>query len=385
MQVPGRFDQGAEGVHTPLRRGKNRLRIESTCGLPETIQEGGEVSITGSIAGHVFRTGDPLIVTDIRKEIPVELRDGYRHYLTDSFLSVPIRLKNKTVGVICCADKISGRGFDSYDLRIVTTVSNQVSQVYGNMMEQREQEQRRRLSHEIDVAAEIQRKILHGVPHAVGRHRLATFNKPAKVVGGDFYDYYRMNDHSYSLLVADISGKGIPAALFMGLALNVVRAERRVDSSPSGLLRNANRYIHQDSENGMFVTLFYAVIDARESLIRFASAGHNDQMLISATNGKVTALNARGRALGLAPNQRFEERSVPFGHGDMLILFTDGVTECFGGDRMDIAHGEHELARIAREHLADGPDAMVEQLKIRLEEGANLEFADDVTIVAVQL
>lgn len=360
------------------------LHIESSYGLPDAVGPGYGIDQKECIASHVFKTGDPLIVTDIRKEIPEEMRREGRSYLTESFLAVPVRLANSVIGVICCADKLTGSVFDSHDLRIVTTVSGQVSQAYGAMINQREQEQRRRLSHEIDVAAEIQRKILHAVPSSVGRHRLAAFNKPAKVVGGDFYDYYRLDRHSYSLLVADISGKGIPAALFMGLALNVVRAERRVESSPAELLRNANRYIHQDSENGMFVTLFYAVVDSRESVIRYASAGHNDQFLLCSGSGEVKALNARGRALGLAPDQKFEERSVTYEKGDMLLLFTDGVTECFGGDRLDISEGEKELLRIAREHLTAGPEKMMTRLKHRLEEAVNPEFADDVTVVAVQ-
>ncbi|MBN2077713.1 MAG: SpoIIE family protein phosphatase [Spirochaetes bacterium] len=364
--------------------GEGGLHIESCYGLPDAVKPGHGINPEACIAGHVFKTGDPLIVTDIRREIPESMRREDGSYITDSFLAVPVRLANRIIGVICCADKINGGVFDSHDLRIVTTVSGQVSQAYGAMINQREKEQRRRLSHEIDVAAEIQRKILHDIPPSVGRHRLVAFNRPAKVVGGDFYDFYKLDRHSYSLLVADISGKGIPAALFMGLALNVVRAERRVESSPSELLHNANRYIHQDSENGMFVTLFYAVVDSRDSVIRYASAGHNDQFLLRAGNGEVKALNARGRALGLAPDQKFEERSLAYEKGDMLILFTDGVTECFGGDTLDIAAGEKELIRIVWEYLAAGPDEMMTRLKRRLEEAANPEFADDVTVVAVQ-
>ncbi len=364
---------------------EGRLRIESSHGLPPAVTENCDISMDASIAGHVFRSGDPIMVSDIKKEIPGDMIYGGRNYLTDSFISVPIRYKNKTIGVLSCADKINRKDFDSFDLRIITTICSQVSQVYNNLLNQRMAETQRILSRDIDIAAEIQKKILHGIPREFGKHRMAVYNRPARSVGGDFYDFSRLNDNKYSVLVADISGKGIPAALFMGLALNVVRAERRVDSSPAGLMRNANGYIFQDSEYGMFVTLFYAVIDSHNNLITYASAGHNDQMLVRARTREVVMLNAEGKALGLADNEIYEERVILYEPGDLLILFTDGVTECFGGDRMDIEHGERMLAEIALRYIDESPADFIEYLKQHFRAiRKDLDFMDDITIMGIK-
>ncbi len=364
---------------------EGRLAIESSVGIPQSVVDSNDISLNGSIAGHVFKSGDPMMVSDIKKEIPGEMISGGRDYATDSFISVPIRYKNATVGVLSCADKINGKNFDSFDLRIVTTLCSQVSQVYNNILNQRMAETQRLLSRDIDIAAEIQRKILRGIPDMFGRHVLSVFNRPARSVGGDFYDFSRLNEKKYSILVADISGKGIPAALFMGSALNVVRAELRVDSSPSGLLKNANRYIFKDSEYGMFVTLFYAVIDAHNNLITYASAGHNDQMLVRAKTREVIMLNAEGKALGLADEESYEERVILYEPGDLLVLFTDGVTESFGGDRMDIENGERRLAEIALKYIDAGPRKLIGYLKEYFNSmSKDIDLIDDITLIAIQ-
>ncbi|HNW27641.1 MAG TPA: SpoIIE family protein phosphatase [Spirochaetota bacterium] len=362
-----------------------RLTIESAYGLPESIVQSCDIDINSSIAGHVFRSGDPMMVSDINREIPGKMVFPGRNYKTDSFISVPIQYKNKTIGVLSCADKNNGKYFDSFDLRIVTTICSQVSQIYTNIHNQKMAENQRILSRDIDIAAEIQKKILRGIPGSFNNHLLSAFTRPARSVGGDFYDFSKLNENKYSILVADISGKGIPAALFMGSALNVVRAERRIDSSPAGLLKNANRYIFQDSEYGMFVTLFYAVIDSHNNLITYASAGHNDQMLVRSRTREVIMLNADGKALGLADDEIFEERVILYEPGDFLILFTDGVTECFGGDRMDIEHGERMLAEIALRFIDENPDKFIDYLKQYFNTiTRGTDFVDDITILAIK-
>jgi serine phosphatase RsbU (regulator of sigma subunit) len=363
----------------------DKLVINSAIGLPEYIKPGHEVDIDNTITGLVFRSGDPMIVSDIKGEVSAELLNDDRTYVTDSFLSVPIHYKNETIGVLSLADKEAHKFFDSFDLRLITTASTQISAAFQNIKAQKEAEEKRMLAREIDIAAEIQRKTLQEVPTNYGSHKIAAFNKPAKVVGGDFYDYYEFDNNKYSVLIADISGKGIPAALFMGTARNVVRAERRIEYSPAHLLKNANRFIYQDSEYGMFVTLFYVVIDSHNNLITYGSAGHNDQILIKQKKGEIIKLNAEGKALGMIENQEYEEKVILYDPGDMLVLYTDGVTESFGGNRMDIEHGEEELCKIIKKYIKKGPSDMIDYFKDYLEENSiDAEFLDDFTIMAIQ-
>ena len=362
-----------------------KLKIESAIGLPESIRHGDVVPLESTVAGHIFTSGDPMLVSDVRKQIPQALIAEGRDYLTDSFLAVPIIFKNKNIGVLALTDKADGSIFTSFDLRVVTTISSQISQLYANIIAHKEAERQRRLAQEIDIAAELQRKILRGFPSSFKNHRMAVISRPAKVVGGDFYDFYQLDRNKYSVLIADVSGKGIPAALFMGTARNVMRAERRINSSPAALLRNANKYIYEDSDTGMFVTLFYAVVDSHNNIITYASAGHNNQIFFRSRTKELVTLKTQGRALGISPDLQFEERVIMYEKGDLLVLFTDGVLECFGGDRMDIDYGEKSLGDIILSH-ADAPLDGIIRIFSELFDNrtTDTELVDDITLVMVQ-
>ncbi|MCU0849011.1 MAG: SpoIIE family protein phosphatase [Spirochaetes bacterium] len=363
-----------------------KLKIESSFGLPhDVIIDKEKNNFKKTISGHVFSSGDPLLVSDIASDLPDPLLFSGGKYVTESFISIPIMFKNDSIGVLNLADKINGKNFDAFDLRVISTVSIQIADAYQNIINQKNAEKQKRLSQEIDIAAEIQRKILPKVPEKFKRHVLRAYNKPAKVVGGDFYDFFVFDDNKYAILVADISGKGIPAALFMGIARNVVRAERRIDPTPAHLLKNVNNFIYHDSESGMFVTMFYAVIDTHNNLITYGSAGHNNQLLIKGPNKVAYRLKADGKALGLAENQVYEEKVMLFEPGDMLILFTDGVTECLGGVSLDIDKGERRLCEIAFKHIDSGPDALIESIMQNLgNENMDSDFKDDLTIFAIK-
>lgn len=206
---------------------KNTLIIKARVGLPLEVTPNAEINMMESISGYVYKSGDPIIVTDIDKELSLPFKNRKQHYKTKSFISIPMRYKENIIGVISMADKVSGSFFDAFDLRLFTTVSAHFAEVYENLKNQKGVETQRRLEQEIDIAAQIQNKILQPIPEKILGHSIAAFNKPAKEVGGDFYDFGYIGDKKYSFLVADVSGKGIPAALFMGSSRNIVRAEDR--------------------------------------------------------------------------------------------------------------------------------------------------------------
>ncbi|HDP81362.1 MAG TPA: serine/threonine-protein phosphatase, partial [Spirochaetes bacterium] len=251
-----------------------------------------------------------------------------------------------------------------------------------NIQYHKRMEAQRFLAQEIEIAAEIQRKILPSIPSQVHSHRMAAFNRPAKEVGGDFYDFFRFDESKYAVLVGDVSGKGIPAALFMNSARNIIRAEMRMNNQPGRLLSHSNLYIYEESEYGMFVTLFYALVDAHNNVITFGSAGHNDQLLIRKKAGRVDRLNARGGPLGLRESAVFEERVITFEKDDLLLLFTDGVIDFFGEGHID--KGEEQLLHICRDYIDRDPSELTEHLQGLLAAGAaDSYFLDDFTILPI--
>jgi serine phosphatase RsbU (regulator of sigma subunit) len=361
---------------------RDELVLKAAVGLPHEVHPESEIDMMKTISGFVYKNGDPLIVSDIAKETSFPFTSTGRSYHTRSFISVPVRHKNQTIGVINLADKKNAQSFDSFDLRVLSTVGNQIAEIYQNIQFQKRMMEQRRLEQEIDIASEIQAKILPDLPVSFKNHGMAAFTRPAKEIGGDFYDFFRFDENKYGIVVADVSGKGIPAALFMGMARNIIRAESRVSNLPGNILTNSNRYIHQDSEHGMFVTVIYLLIDTHNSIITFGSGGHNDQLLIR-KNGEAVRLNASGRALGVDPDAAFEEKVVIYGPGDILLLFTDGLLESLGDT--DIDRGEEAIIDIVRANPGADPAGIIAAIQERLEAvSLDAEFVDDITLFTVK-
>ncbi|OPZ39255.1 MAG: Phosphoserine phosphatase RsbU [Spirochaetes bacterium ADurb.BinA120] len=362
---------------------KNSLVLRSGHGFPDDAPPGQETPIDGSISGYVFRTGDPLIVADRERELAFIGIDSRRVYRTPSFISVPVRGGNDVIGVLNVADKTDSSIFNAFDLRVMSTIANYVTEALRNIEYEKDKEARRRFAQELDIAAEIQRKILPSIPPDFGSHRLAAFNRPAKEVGGDFYDFFNFGSNKYGLVVGDVSGKGIPAALFMGSARNVMRAEARISTQPEPLLVHSNRYVYDDSEYGMFVTAFYVTIDVHNRLLTYGSAGHNDQLLIKKNGRQAVHLNASGRALGLSAESTYEERVYIYEPGDLLLLFTDGVLDYLGEG--DIDRGEERLIEIANRHFDEDPSAIIARFSDLISNNAvDNYFLDDFTILSVK-
>ena len=259
---------------------KDRLVIKSSIGLPASIKRNPEINGSGSITGYVLDNGYPLIVADINNEPSLPYPKNKKNYKTPSFISIPVQMKNEIIGVFNLADKTNRQSFNSFDLRVASTIATHIAEIYQSQIYQHKIQEQRRLTQEINIACQIHNKILPEIPPMIGNHRMAAFGKPAKEMGGDFYDFFQFEDEKYAVIIADVSGKSIPAALFMGSARNIIRAEARIYNQPSRLLTTANKYIFEDSESGMFVTVFYMLVDSHNNLITYVNGGHNSQLLI---------------------------------------------------------------------------------------------------------
>ncbi len=178
-------------------------------------------------------------------------------------------------------------------------------------------------------------------------------------------------------------GKEYRPRLFMGTARNILRAETRFNNQPGRLLTTANQYIYEDSEHGMFVTVFYMLIDPHNNLLYYGNAGHNDQLLIKAKTKQVEKLNADGKALGINIDSRYEEKAAVYEKGDTLVLFTDGVLEYLGNG--DIEKGEKVLIQKAIDNLDNHPSEFTGIYKSELEKiDLDDEVIDDFTILSIK-
>ena len=188
------------------------------------------------------------------------------------------------------------------------------------------------LQNELDVASKIQQSVLPtGFPSS-DSYEVAANMEPARNVGGDFFDIMRLENSRMGLAVADVSDKGVPAALFMMSSITQLKGAAIGIGDPGGVLSEVNDLLNQDNETAMFVTVLYAVYNPDSGVITYANGGHNPPVIVHADGSSTLLPMTGGIALGVAPGFEYEQSTMTLNPGESIILYTDGVTEAMNGD-----------------------------------------------------
>ena len=240
------------------------------------------------------------------------------------------------------------------------------------------------LQRELEIARRMQLSILPQQLPAVDGVSIASLILPAREVGGDFYDYFELDEHRLGVVVADVSGKGVPAAFFMAIARTLLKATAAFVDSPAEALAAVNQRLAAENDEMMFVTVFYGVLDQRSGEFTYAVGGHNPPVLRRADGGTSLLPSPRGMALAVEPSAVYENARVRLDHGDVLVLYTDGVTEA--NDPSGALFGERALldalAACPRNAPAHAyPRRIAKVLEQFVKGGAQ---ADDITCVALR-
>lgn len=255
---------------------------------------------------------------------PPNLLPGARH-----LLGVPIEVDSGRRGLIAVGDKESRRGVGPFlapDRRTLSMFANQAALALENARLHLQALEKERLEREMNLAAEIQRQILpKGAPTVPG-FELAGWYRPARQVGGDYYDLVPRKDGRIGLVLGDVSGKGMPAALMVSTLHSALRL--LLDHTPFGpsLLERLNRHIVESSAANKFITMLIAELDPHTGVLHYMNAGHNPGILLRGDD-TVEQLGAGGLPLGLLPEARFQSRAVTMEPGDLLCIYSDGITE----------------------------------------------------------
>ena len=230
----------------------------------------------------------------------------------------------------------------------------------------REQAEKERLEEELRIARTIQMSLLPPAPSGLAGLRVAALCLPAAEVGGDYYDLLPLSDTRLCVLVADVSGKGTSAALYMAELKGLVLSLSRIYDSPRRLLCEANRILSANMDSRSFITMTYAVVDTAKRTMDFARAGHNPIIQLQGESGRTRVLAPQGLGLGIDPGERFdsllEEAQVPLERGDLFLFFTDGLSEAM--NEQSELFGEHRLRDIIEQARRSGFDEA--QLKDRI-------------------
>jgi len=281
--------------------------------------------------------------------------------------------------------KLDEGGPDEIDeiARTFNEITTRFRKAQQNIVEQE------RLQKEMQVAQEIQQSLLpREVPIPEG-FEIGTLYRAAKEVGGDYYDFVWVDDDTLGIVVADVSGKGVPGSLVMTMIRTALRMEARGNKSASDVVARMNSFVTDDMKKGMFVTIFYVVLDSRHRVISYSSAGHNPMILYRGDSDETYFLNPKGFPVGIDLGDRslFEKsigsESIKLKQSDMLVIYTDGITEAMNHERE--LFGEERLLRTIKKYGHLQPQEFAKMLDQEVASFTGGEPQnDDITLVAIK-
>jgi serine phosphatase RsbU (regulator of sigma subunit) len=271
--------------------------------------------------------------------------------------------------------------FNTHELlaRINTHLS--IDQLRRSLAEKNE-ELARAHKREREMAYRVQAQLIPvNMPEIPGWEFAANW-QPAREVSGDFYDFIQNKD-CQGIIIADVSGKGMPAALFMASTRSIVRAKATASLTPAESLTQANSLICADAARGMYVTVFYAEIDPEKRMLTYVNCGHNPPYWFRANQRDICELLPTGRVLGMQQTTECKQEQIEVSPGDLILLYTDGITEAFNENEEEF--GDERLKTILMEHAKKSPDQILIEVQSALEAFAGAApQSDDRTIVLVK-
>ncbi len=384
---------------------EKHLVVRASYGLPEVF---GEDRIPrDAVLREVQRFGShrPILTPNLRRS-PVEQGDTISSAALHTALSAPLLTSGRLIGLLNIYSQEEQRQFTPDEADLTMIYANQVAVAVRNAslidelqekiaaLEEAQVElvKKERMEQELALARQVQQSVLPRTFPSVRGYRFAARNAPARQVGGDFYDVILLDDNRFGLVIADVSDKGMPAALYMALTRSLILAEARRERSPRAVLQNVNQILlemggpgmSELGEPSMFVTAFYGVIDSTRRQLMYARAGHDRPLLV---RGKtVQELGGQGTLLGLLENDLLglSEERIDLARGDRLLLYTDGLVDSLSPEGEPFGQGR--LATFLKVHgdlppreLCDAAFAEVEAFQ------GGAEQFDDMAILMAEV
>ena len=344
------------------------------------------IAIEDGILGHCLAVGEPIHVQDVKNH--PAFRDAFTRYTDDvSVLISPLRHANKDLGVLAVARRHENGQFTSNDFSVFRTAAEQSSFAIGNARVHREAHEKRAMEGELRNAREVQRILLPQQDPLITGFRITGTNLPARIISGDYYDYIDLGSEKFGIVIADVSGKGVPAGLLMAMCRSSLRSVAPGEMSPSKVMAAVNRQLFPDIREDMFISMAYGILDAPTGKLTLSRAGHDPALFFRRETGKVELLRSPGLALGIDSGAVFErvtkDQEIQLKSGDCVLFYTDGVKEAIDADEEEF--GMERMSEAFRRAAPLGAEAvltqMQEELKLFTGEGPQM---DDITLVVVE-
>jgi sigma-B regulation protein RsbU (phosphoserine phosphatase) len=299
-------------------------------------------------------------------------------------LLVPLRWRNETLGIVLLGEKITGTEFTSEDVALLNNLGSQMGVSLQNALLLRDRVKVARIEEELNLAHQIQQTFLNAEIPPLPRCEVHAVNLPSRQVGGDYYDVVPAPDGSFLVAIADVAGKGVPAALLSSMLQAALRTQARSVESPAEILRNINALVYRSTAVHQFATFFLARVSPDGRRMTFANAGHNWPAVLR-KNGEREWLKTGGTILGIMEDVAMEEECIALTAGDVLVFYTDGISEATNCDGE--LYGEERLVEfVAGLPPALNPEAIAVSILREIEHHlGRLEAQDDRTLVVLRV
>lgn len=348
------------------------------------LKESFRVKVGEGIAGTVAATRQALLVNDTQKDERFAKRfDASTGFKTEAILCVPMHAKGKIIGILEAINPINRKEFTREDLTLFQIFADQAAIAVENARLHTETIQQEKTKQELKIAHDIQQNFLPDLTENKFCFDVAARNIPARQVGGDFYDVIQTGEGRVSVMIGDVSGKGVPAALYMVRAISEYRFLAPLCKTPRELVTRLNRVLSKNAPLGMFVTLLCMTLDHNTKSLEYVSAGHHP-VLVRKKTGEVRELqNTGGLPAGLSEDSSYEQASCPMENGDSFLAYTDGITESrnLKGEEFGVSRLK-ESFRVEHSKAAENTPKILARVE-QFSQGTPAH--DDATVLLIQI
>ena len=376
----------AHRVSIILKDENGMFRFKAGIGIDEEVLKYGVITTEDNVLGEILKTKKSVYSVSVSKDYRFKPNKTLR-YTRDSFIASPIIGKDDDIiGFLCATERSINKAFNLSNLMLLEMLAQQISENYMHVFLSEESKIKQSLTEEINYTEQLQKSILPSEFPNKKLFDVAATSIPSKNIGGDFYDYMKLKEGKYALIIADVSGKGLNAGFFMVMTRSVLRVYASQIDNPAKILEQTNKHIFYDSKKGMFVTCFLAIVDTKNKTITYSNAGHIPQYLVKkalANEDYITEMYVGGKPLGFVESPSYKNKKISYEKSDTIVMFTDGVTETFNENNEE--YGENKLKDILKNEYDSSSELLKDIVDETIYFRADAPQFDDITLLIAKI
>jgi sigma-B regulation protein RsbU (phosphoserine phosphatase) len=370
------------GIYPPLLEVPEIVRVKASS-IKQYFNDT-PIPIGQSVLGESVKAGLAILIPDCGQDPRMRQNSKDDILFVSSLIAIPLVVGNRVLGVISALKRAANQHFSDEDFQHLKTFADYASITIDNLYTYLEVLEKRQMEREVDIAAQIQRRLLPTQIPALPRATLAVHSVPARGVSGDYYDIIPLDGEKVALVICDVAGKGIPAAMVMVMIRSIVHLLVGPGSDAATTLHNINQGITGRIEIDHFATIGILIYDQTSREAQYANAAHLPLMVYRHKTGTLAKLDAKGLPIGVEREANYEQKRLRVEPGDMLVLCTDGIVEAMNADGQQYTLGR--LKSVIEKEAPEGADRLVES--IRKDVGLHVAGArqhDDQTLLLLQV